>query len=80
MLGSVLAIENRSPRSEAPSAVTSRALRMYPDAREKTVPAAMTAEEARIRCSVMRAPRRSASARSAAASSARRCLIWPGRR
>ena len=51
MLGSVLAIVNRSARSRPPSAATSSALRMKPEAREKTVPAAITAEDARIRWS-----------------------------
>ena len=43
MFGIVLAMLNRSACSEAPSAATSRAERMNPLTREKTVPTAITA-------------------------------------
>src|SRR4051794_14796950 len=49
MFGIVLAMLNRSACSEAPSAATSRAERMNPLAREKTVPTAITALFARTR-------------------------------
>ena len=54
MFGIVLAIVNMSACSETPSAATSRVERTKPLSRDTTVPAAITALEARIRSSSRR--------------------------